>query len=485
MWGRDTFHTTDIVLQSLGEVHGSSSGHVRVAAIGPAGENLVRFANICFDKHHFAGRGGAGAVMGSKNLKAVAVRGTKGTAVLSVNRDRAFRQLVREVMKNDITENPAQQWAIKYGTPTVVDSSNEHGLLPVRNFQSGVYPLANEINYEAMRKNTLVKHLSTCFGCAIGCRNKTEIREGEFKGLQGEGPEYETLAICGSNVDIGNINTITKFNQMCAMMGLDTISTGNAVGWAMELCERGILTSDGINDLDLRFGNAEAYLQMPEAIAYRRGIGSILAEGIMRASSIIGRGSDRYAVHTKGLEFPGYDPRGSIGMALAYATSDRGACHLPAWPVAQEAFGKMNPFTTEGKAKIVMDEQVTKSLRWSMGACDFYAVDCKRMAQLLSLALQTDYTEADMIRTGRRIWTLTRLINEREGFSRKDDSIPPKIAKDVLPEGPAKGRVVSQGDFQKMLSEYYMLLGWDDEGRPTRQTLQELRLLDLGRFSSE
>jgi aldehyde:ferredoxin oxidoreductase len=242
----------------------------------------------------------------------------------------------------------------------------------------------------------------------------------------------------------------------------------------MELCQRGILTRKDTNDLDLHFGNVKAYLQMPEIIAHRNGIGGILAEGVLRASRVIGKGSELFAVHAKGLEYPGYDPRGSFGMALAYATSDRGACHMRAWPVAYEAFGTMDPFTFEGKAEIVMKEQIARSLRWSLIACEFYPVD--RIARLLSLALETDFTEADLTKVGRRIWTLTRLINVQEGFSRKHDHVPPRIAQNSLPEGHAKGHLVSQRDFDKALNEYYKLFGWDDQGIPTIGTLEELGL---------
>jgi aldehyde:ferredoxin oxidoreductase len=474
LWGKDSFDTIGAIRE---ELHGSSRDY-KIAAIGPAGENLVRFANICFDKHHFAGRGGTGAVMGSKKLKAIAVRGTMGPKALSINQDKDYGELARDIMKR-VREDPAEEWAIKYGTPAVLDSSNVHGLLPTRNFQSGVYPLANEINANAMKSKILTRHISTCFSCTIGCRNETEVREGEFRGLQGEGPEYETLAMCGSNVDVGDINSIAKFNQTCSKMGIDTISTGNVIGWAMELCERGILTSKDMNGLNLRFGDVPSYLQMPEIIAYRKGIGGILAEGVKRASERIGRGSDRFAVQAKGLEYPGYDPRGSFGMALAYATSDRGACHQRAFPVASEAFGELNPFTPEHKADIVMREQIMSSVKYSLIACNFCSIDYEMIARLLTTAVQVSCTESDLIRTGKRIWTLTRLINIREGLSRNDDSVAPRMVNDPLPEGPPKGRTLTQVDFDRMLGEYYKLWGWDDNGKPTKRMLEELSLTEL------
>jgi len=479
LWGRDTFFTIDSILQELGEPKRQTLDQPKIATIGPAGENRVRFGCICFDRHHFAGRGGTGAVMGSKNLKAIAVRGTNGPSSLDANHDTAYAELIREVIKTEIRENPDNDWAIKYGTPLYVETSNEAGLIPVRNFQSGVYPLVDEIGSDAMRRKILIKHFSSCFDCAIACRNETEIREGKFAGLHGEGPEYQTLAMCGSNVDVGDIYVIAKFNQECSMMGLDTISTGNVVGWAMELYERGILTRDDTENLDLRFGNLDAYISMPEIIAYRKKIGNILAEGVMRASETIARGSERYALHVKGLEYPGYDPRGSFGMALAYATSDRGACHERAWPVSHEAFGDMGPFTTKGKAEIVISDQIERSIRWSLVACQFYSMSYAMMAKLLSAAVQSSYSSADMLDAGKRVWTLIKLINLREGFSKKDDSVPPKITLDAMPEGPAKGRLLQKANFDDMLSEYYALLGWDQEGRPTRHALKELGLQNL------
>lgn len=472
LWGLDTHSCTDLVLKATDE-------KAKVATVGAAGENRVRFANVAFDKYHFAGRGGGGAVMGSKNLKAIAVRGTQGSRAFKINSDPAFLSLVREVIKKEIRENPGEQWAITDGTPFVLSLSNMTGILPTRNFQTGVYEKADEINSDALKDKILLKHVSTCFSCAIGCRNETEVREGKYKGLRGEGPEYETLAMAGSNVGIGRIETIAKFNDECSRLGLDTISTGNVIAWAMELFQRGILTRNELDGLELAFGNEDVYVQMPEVIAYRRGIGDILAEGVMRAAQRIGRGSERYAVHAKGQEYPAYDPRGSVAMALAYATSDRGACHMRAWPVAYEAFGKLDPFTTEGKAQLVVKDQMRTSLRWSLVGCDFYAVNFDTMAMLLSHVMEEPMATEDLKKVGRRIWNLTRIFNVREGFSRKHDAIPPRISTDPLPDGNPKGRVVREEEFQRMLDEYYKLWGWDLDGRPTRETLRELGLNDL------
>lgn len=478
LWGKGVFETTDLIVRESGEKPRYYIDGPKVGCIGPAGENRVRYAVVAYDKHHFAGRGGTGAVMGSKNLKAISVRGTKREKALGINSEPDFLEMVREIVKH-IRVNPANEWAVKVGTPFVVNRSQSAGLLPTRNFQSGVFSKADQINADALFDEILVRHASTCYSCSIGCRNITKIKEGKYAGLEGEGPEYETLVLCGSNMGIEDIRVIMKFNEECSDVGLDTMSTGNICAWAMELFERGILTRNDAGDLELNFGNSEAAVALPQLIAFRKGIGDVLAEGVARASRTVGKGSERYALHVKGLEYPGYDPRGSFGMALAYATSDRGADHNRAWPVGRDAFGKLDPFTAQGKAELVRNDQVRKSVRWSITMCDFLAADFSLIARLLNAACQTNYTEDDLTKVGRRIWTLSRLFNLREGFSRKDDSMPPRMSLDPLPEGNPKGKVITEQDFETMLTEYYRLWGWDEQGRPTKETIDELELADL------
>ena len=351
LWGKGVFETTDLIVKESGENPRHYADGPKVGCIGPAGENKVRFAAIAYDEHHFAGRGGTGAVMGSKNLKAISARGTKQAKALSINSDPAFLTMVREVIKKDIRENPDEEMLMKTGTPGIVALSQGAGLLPTRNFQAGTFAQADQINADALSDQILVRHTTTCYSCSIGCRNITKIKDGQYAGLEGEGPEYETLALCGSNMGIGDIRVILKFNEDCSNMGLDTISAGNVCAWAMELFERGILTKKDTGGLDLKFGNVEAAVALPQLIATRKSIGNVLAEGVAQASKQIGKSSERYAVHAKGLEYPGYDPRATFGMALAYATSERGADHNRAWPVGYDAFGKLDPFTPEGKAE--------------------------------------------------------------------------------------------------------------------------------------
>jgi aldehyde:ferredoxin oxidoreductase len=453
--------------------------NARVGTIGPAAENRVLYSNIAFDVYHFAGRGGAGAVMGSKNLKAIGVRGSKGSRSLPINTKKEFQALVREIIDKDIRKNPAVQWAVTTGTPGTTDYSGMTGIIPVRNFQSGVFDRISEIDSKAYREKILTKHLSTCFSCSIGCRNETEVKDGKYKGVKAEGPEYETITLAGSNCGIGDLRAISAFNLKCSQLGMDSMSAGVVVAFAMELFERGILKKDSVNGLDLRFGNEEAYVQMPDLIAYRKGIGDLLANGVMRAAEKIGNSSEKYALHVKGLEYPGYDPRGSVAMGLAFATSDRGACHKRAWPVAVEAFGQMDPYTPKDKAKVVVDGQILTTIQYSLIACEFHAIQMPTIARLLEAAIGFKGATEELETVARRTWNLTRLFNLREGFKREDDSVPPRITEEPMPDGKNKGHRLSPEDFRYMLDEYYKLWGWNNQGIPTADTLGALGLSGL------
>ena len=464
--GMGTQETTKVISEEVG------LDNVKVAAIGPAGENLVKISCMISDLRHKAGRGGVGAVMGSKNLKAVAVAGSNRKVEL---RDEdGFKEAVREITRKEILENPAHDWVRIDGTPAIIRMSNDAGILPTRNFQDGTFEHAENIDAMKVKEN-LVRR-TACYRCPMACRNIIEIREGAQKGLMIEGPEYETLALAGANCGIDDLGTIAKYNDLCDDLGIDTISAGNITAFTMECFEKGLLTKKDVNGLDIRFGSAEGYLEVPMLIAYRKGLGSKLAEGVKTASEMIGKGSQRFAQHVKGLEYPGYDPRGSIGMALAYATSDRGACHLRAWPANSEAFGNLDRFTPQGKAPLVVDEQNKYSVKWSMIFCDFYSIEYPTMARFYRLATGNNIKEDELRRIGERIWNLVRKFNVREGFSRAHDSLPYRIEKDPLRSGIPKGRVVSRKDFETMLDEYYQIRGWTVDGMPTPEKLKELGL---------
>jgi aldehyde:ferredoxin oxidoreductase len=465
LWGKDTHETEKLVKEELGDKE------VKVASIGPAGENLVRFSCITNDLYRQAGRGGAGAVMGSKNLKAIAVRGTQGVSVPNIDE---FVNLCKDIMTNDVLKSPDNEWVIVDGSPAIIRMSNEAGILPTRNFQSGVFKDVDRIDATAIRK-VLVRRRA-CYSCPMACGNITRIQEGPFAGTMIEGPDYETLVLSGSNCLISDLGAIAKYNLLCDKLGIDTITTGNLIAFAMECYDKEIITKKDTDGLELKFGNVDAYVKMPELIAHRKAIGSTLAEGVQKAAAKIGKGSEDFAVHVKGLEYPGYDPRGSISMALAYATSDRGACHERAWSVGSEAFGKLNPFTTEGKAQLVSSTEDLYAVKWSLIICDFYAIGYPNMSRLISAATGWNINEDELKLIGERIWNLTRMINVREGFVRKDDALPKRIASDPLPEGKANGYVVKPEDFEIMVNDYYKLRGWDSEGRPTKEKLEQLGL---------
>jgi len=467
--GKDTFKTEELVRKETGHKF------TRVASIGPAGEKLGLISSVTSDITRNAARGGTGAVFGSKNLKAVAVKGSMGVEVQNIEE---FTKMAKEMVLKDVVENPDHAGMITDGTPILVAMSNDAGILPTKNWRTGVFEDSKGIDSEAVKSRVLVRK-KACFDCAIACGSYSKVKSGIFKGAATEGPEYETLGLCGSNCGIGNVEAVVKFVEDCDRLGLDSISAGNVVALAMDLFEKGVLTKKDTGGLNLKFGNEEAYAKMPSMIANRQAIGNILADGAKRAAKKIGKGAEKLTVEVKGMEYPAYDPRGTIGMALAYATSDRGACHLRAWPVAADAYGSQDPWSPEGKAAICVEDQTRTSVKWSFIFCDFYSVNFPNMAKYYSAVTGVQSSEEHLRKVGRRIWNLTRAFNVREGFTRKDDTMPERMEKEPLPDGKPKGHVVPRADFEKMLSEYYKLWGWDDQGRPTKKALDEAGLGDI------
>ncbi|RJS79399.1 aldehyde ferredoxin oxidoreductase [Candidatus Bathyarchaeota archaeon] len=467
LWGKGCFETEEILKKRLGL-------NVRVASIGPAGENLVRYACISVDKYRQAGRGGAGAVMGSKNLKAVAVQ-SSGHKIRYADPE-GFRKAANEALRV-IKENSFIPLRRKYGTPIWVSPVNKAALLPTKNFRTGVFEKADEISGETMRKKIVFKD-GTCYNCIIQCWKYTHVKSGKYKFDELAGPEYESIALLGSNCGVGSIEAVAYANMLCDNLGLDTISTGNTIAFAMECFEKGLLTLKDTDGINLKFGNAEAEFEMIKKIANREGIGNLLGEGVRRASKKIGKGSEKFAMHVKGLEIPGYDPRGAFGMALAYATSDRGACHQRAWTVRAEISGELAPrFSTKGRAKFVKETQDERAMCFSLVLCDFAPLKIEHFVKLLNTATGFNFTVEDYLKTGERIWNLTRLFNVREGITREDDTLPPRFMEEPLPEGVTKGQVVTKEMLNQMLDEYYTLRGWDENGIPTKEKLKELELI--------
>jgi len=454
MWGQGIWETDAWMKEQAGDEHLVS------LAAGPAGENLVPFACLTSEAYRQAGRGGAGAVFGSKNLKGVAVRGTGSVHVPNMP---SFMEMYYDIFRNHLLTDD-NLWAYDEGTPSIVNDSQGAGLLPTRGFSEGVFEGAEGINSAAIQARKSGNR--ACATCPLACGQLTRNADGPM-----EGPEYETLGLGGANCGIDDLEAITAFNRLCDDLGLDTISTGNVIGLAM------LMTEEGIHDFSLHFGNVEEYLAATKNIAYRRGVGAELARGARHVAQKYG--AEHLVMENKGLEFPGYDPRGSYGMALAYCTSDRGGCHMRAFTVGNEAFGDVNPFTLEGKAGMVMKTENFNSVKWTGIFCDFWAIEIEDIAKLISGGTGHPYTEEELITVGERIWNLGRIFNVREGFSRKDDVPPSAIFDRALPEGPAAGKNFTREEYEATLGEYYRLRGWTEDGIPTPEKLAALGLADL------
>jgi aldehyde:ferredoxin oxidoreductase len=395
--------------------------------------------------------------MGSKRLKAIACSGSKDVVVPDMPR---LLDLIKRTISDDVLTD-TNLWAATEGTSMIVEMANSTGVLPTRNYQDGVFEGALKINVESIKK--LKPQRKACFACALGCGTYLSLMDTAV-----EGPDYETLALAGANCGIDDIQAIANFNAKCDDLGLDTISLGNVIGFAMEMTEK------GIKDFGVRFGDVATYLTIPDLVARREGIGQDLSLGVRQLSQKYG-GSE-FAMHVKGLELPGYDPRGSWGMGLAYATASRGGCHMSAWPVADEAFGQVAPYTIEGKAQMVMTAQNYNAIKFSLIICDFWALSLETMSQIISCALDRDITADELQTAGERIWTLLRLFNVREGLRAADDSLPDRIFKDPLKSGNPAGRVLPRDQFDIMLREYYQIRGWDAKGIPTPEKLEQLKM---------
>ena len=476
IWGEDVNATTDWVVEQ-------TDPEAKVACIGPAGENLVKFANIMNDKGRAAGRSGVGAVMGSKNLKAIAVRGTRGVRVADPV---GFRDAVLNAQK-EFKDPFMSQVLAKYGTADVVEFSNEVGVLPTRNFTEGMFEGAASIGGAQLAEKYNLRGAAktkACFSCPLACGRVTRVPDGEFKGA-GEGPEYETLGALGSACGVDDIEAVIKANYICNEMGMDTISAGATIACAMEMAEKGIITKKEIG-LHLRFGNGRAVVELLKKIARREGFGNALAEGSYRLADAYGHAD--LSMTSKKQEFPGYDPRGGQGYALAYATSNRGGCHIRQEVHCLEFFGvallnlietggAIDRFTTEGKPELVKMIQDFYCMIDSSGICNFIVIgtpDPQVLIDLLEAGTGLDFGGLDnFLKVGERIFNMERLFNIKAGLSAMDDSLPPRMLNEPMADGPCKGKVVQ---LEQMLPLYYSERGWDPEGVPGREKLAELNI---------
>ena len=463
LWGRDAFDAETALREKFGDEYA-------YLVIGPAGEHLVRYAavNSAYFRQH--GRGGLGAVFGSKNLKAILVRGSGAAPCHDLPR-------MVELMRKAVAGARVNEWNqenMKFGTPGTMNVTNEAGMLPTRNFTRGTF---NEGLGKLDGPGVYAAALGTraCFGCITPCSKVVKTGEQSL-----EGPEYETVAMLGSNLMLPGLPNLVDLNLACDRLGLDTISTGVVLGFVMEAVERGMMRPEDLGGLNPRFGHEEFTRELIEKIAVREGIGDLLAEGLKRVAERLGRGAEALAMHCKGMELPGYDPRAAYGCALTFAVNPRGACHRRAWPPLELWSGE-DPYTVDGKAamiKAIYDDQIVKHL---LLVCDFPA-----SAIPLTMDDYADYLDAvtgwgmdvtALLTAGERTETLIRLINNREGFSRQDDSLPDRIIKEPLPDGPNKGKIIGQEAFDRMISQYYSLRGWDEEGRPTAATMERLGII--------
>jgi aldehyde:ferredoxin oxidoreductase len=410
------------------------------------------------------GRGGVGAVMGSKKLKAIVVEGEEKVEFA----DRPRFRFVRYEASKHLTASPLTSQALpQFGTAGVLNIVNTIGALPTRNFQQTQFEHAEDISGETIAERLLVKK-AACWSCPIACTRVTRTAHGE-----GEGPEYESVWALGAACGIGDLEAITEASYLCNDLGLDTMSAGATIACAMELTERGII------DGDLRFGRADLLEDTVRAIAYRQGIGDELAEGSRRFAEKHGAGE--YSMSVKGLEMPAYDPRAMQGQGLLYATSNRGACHMRGNMLGPEVLGLpklVHRLQVQGKAGMVILHQNAAAAIDSLVLCKFVnlAVAEEYLARALSAVTGVPCSTGDLIRAGERIWNLERLYNLREGFTRADDTLPRRLLEEPAPDGPSKGWV---SHLPEMLDEYYRFRGWDEEGVPTPRKLKELGLQGL------
>jgi len=462
LWGKTTFET-------ISKLRKDFPNH-SFLIIGPAGERLALISGLLTDDIRSAGRGGSGAVMGSKRLKAIVVNGRKPIEVHDREGMRRAAWIVRRMLRlHEVTARSLPM----YGTVNIIEAVNVMGALPTRNFQKGRFNDTSELSGEKWR-SSLWKADKGCYSCTIRCGKIAVLND-----LWIDGPDYETIWAFGPNCGIKSIKAIAMANYLCDAYGIDTISTGVTISFLMELYERGLVHDlDGLKPV---WGDEEVFLKLVEKACKGEGCGKMVDQGVARLSKQF-PGSEVFAMHVKGLEMPAYDPRAAKGMGLGYATSDRGACHLRGYTAGQELFGYgggVDPYIIEGKAKLVIDRQNEKAVIDSSGLCffAFFAITLKELYHMVVACTGQPYKDwYELMNIGERVYNLTRLFNVREGLTRKDDTLPSRFLNEPMSEGPAKGQVV---ELEQMLSEYYRLRGWTEEGIPKRETLNKLGLIEL------
>ncbi|NOZ45262.1 MAG: aldehyde ferredoxin oxidoreductase family protein [Chlorobi bacterium] len=472
MWGKDTNKTNDLLINE-------TDAKAAVACIGPAGEKQVLISSIMNDKGHTLGRNGVGAVMGSKKLKAVVVKG----AVKTQYPDEELVKNAKLEWQTFIGEAPLTKNALKeYGTPALVNIINDRGGFPTKNFQEGYFANADSLSGSSIKELYYVRS-QPCKACPIGCAHLSRTPERE-----GKGPEFETVWSLGAACFVHDLELITNANYNCNEYGIDTISAGSTIACAMELSERGYFDDETKalikKDLgrDLEFGDAEAVEKLTELAGKAEGFGKLIGLGSKRLAEKFGH--PELAMHVKGLELPAYDPRGFYGMSLSLSTSNRGGCHLKAYLVSTESLStpfEINRFTGEGKPGLTKLYQDLTATIDSMGVCIFtsFALNPVHYANMMSAITNSSINSKDLLKLGERIWNIEKLFNLREGIGRESDTLPPRLREEPFKSGHSKGVKI---DLDPLLDEYYKLRGWDNKGIPTKEKLKELSMVEEGSF---
>jgi len=473
MWGMETFDACNAVKEELNEKKAA------VACIGPAGEKLVRLAAIISDNGRAAGRCGLGAVMGSKKLKAIACMGTRN---IKVEDSETLKELREQIIEN--TKDKLKGLS-DYGTAGGVAAFEEMGNLPIKNWTKGTFPGADNITGIKMAKTILIGRRA-CFACHVGCGRYVEIKEGPYAPLKGYGPEYETVAAFGSLCMNDNLESIAKANDICNRLGIDTISAGATIAFAMECYEKGIITKEETGGIELNWGDPKVIVKLVELIGKKEGFGATLSEGSKRAAEKIGKGAERLAMHVRGLELPMHSPYRFKEMGLQYAVSERGACHLRGYSflpsrgilIPDLGFDKqLDGFSIDGKARVVKIMQDACCMIDALGICKFVVffgrMPLTTLAKVYTAVTGWETKLDDLMKAGERIWMLKRAFNVKMGSGREDDTLPERFLKEPVPDGTAKGQIV---ELEPMLNEYYRIRGLDEEGKPRKDKLKELGL---------
>jgi aldehyde:ferredoxin oxidoreductase len=491
LWGKGTRDTDRLIKEEIGDEE------IQIAAIGPGGENRVLFACIMVSLYNSASRGGVGAVMGSKNLKAVAVRGHGG---LRVAQGEAYFDLATR-MRQELAEDAGTESLYKWGTSGSLSGLNEMGMLAAYNFSQVTIEGAEKLSGQHLVGEGYLTGRESCFSCSTACHRYVRSKSKRYGDVDDSGPELETVLSLGSECGIVETEAVLKANQLCNDYGLDTISTGHVVSWAMECYEKGLLDSHQADNLEFRFGNAEAQLELIRRIAFREGkLGNSLANGIKKAAEEVGSDSWKWAIQAKGLEQSAVDTRAAKSYALAFAVNPRGPDHLMTETYAEFGFTEesralikkitgderyANPTLLDKRAEIVRWHEDCYAASEALGFCVFtstaaFAVNPENMAQLFGYALGLEFSEEELMLGGRRMVTAERCFNVREGARREDDTLPWRMMNEPVPEGPNQGMVTDREMLDRLLDQYYELHGWDPEtGIPRQDTLEELGLWEL------